>query len=144
MNLRLRKARKGVEPIVAAILLIAIAIVAGVLLYLWISRLTTSSTAGGTTIASELQVLSVTGSGTSLTIYVKSPVHLTSYSSINVYVYKANGQYVTAGKCSVTGNTYDVYTVSCTLGSSLSSGTYYATLDISGLGTVTTPSFTVP
>ena len=141
---RMKTRKKGIEPIVAAILLIAIAIVAGTLLYIWVSKLTTSPSTG-TTVSSQLQVLGISYSSSSKTItaYIKSPVNLTSVASITVYVYDTNGNFVAAASCSAKPYTADVYKVTCQLSSTLNAGTYYAVFNVANVGSTTSPTFTV-
>ena len=157
---RTKTAKRGIEPIVAAILLIAIAIVAGVILYLWVSRLITSGATSTTTaIAAQMQVISTTyqkGSDNNyhIYVYVRSPVTLSSSSVKTVLIYTVSGTIqktidkecggATKTDCYTVSNVNgDVYEIDITLDSSgLSSGIYYCEI-VTSYGTLVTPTFTV-
>ncbi len=154
---RTKTAKRGIEPIVAAILLIAIAIVAGVILYLWVSRLISSGTTTTTaSVAAQMQVLSVEGLCTSqsctVTIYVRSPNPLLSTYIREAVLYFVNGTVakVVSKECtksstepcievsSVSGDVYKI--VVKNLDTKYEGGTYYCEV-FTSYGTFVTPSF---
>ncbi len=149
MKSRLTKSKKkAIEPIVAAILLIAIAIIAGILLYLWVNKMivTSSSTSG---VSASLQVFGVTYSSGTVDVYIKTPIPLTKYAgSIRCIVYSIDGSlvnatsYVTVTQLGTSGYYADVYKVACG-GITLNPGVYYVVVSVDNLGSVTSPSFTV-
>ncbi len=156
---RNRNAKRGIEPIVAAILLIAIAIVAGIILYLWVSRLISSGTTTSTTsIAAQIQVLQVQydSDKKQILIFVQAP-GLSQSDIKEAMIFKAGGQLVaTCSSDAITSPTNlggDVYKLTITvksckdtsgkqLSNGLNSGIYYVEL-VTTYGTVITPAFTV-
>ncbi len=142
-----RLKKRGIEPIVAAILLIAIAIVAGVLLYLWVSRLTASSQAS-TPVQAQAQVLAAfyDTSANNVTVLVKSPVAITPSDVESMIVYYANNgtpaATASSASCYVTHISDLIYSINCSV--ALSTGTYYARVVTKNVGTITTGTFVVP
>ncbi len=144
--------RRGIEPIVAAIILVVAAIVGGILLYLWTTGMIQSTTSAAT---ATKPAVAIWASGTTSYInvtlklpYAVSPTDLNkSITEIDCY-YAINGSLATVvSSPKVTyiypsTSTSDIYTVGISI--SLKSGTaYYCRIDLGGLGTVVTPVFTV-
>jgi len=71
---RNRSAKRGIEPIVAAILLIVITVVAAVLLYMWFSGYLTATTGKVSSMSSpeEFQVVAINLSASKLSAYVQN------------------------------------------------------------------------
>ncbi len=136
-----KRKKKAIEPIVAAILLIAIAIVAGALLYLWVSKLT-ASTQTSAPVNSQVQILSTYYNG-SVVVYVKTPGTLTANDIEAAIVYFTNNGtvYKTTTTCKVQNIKDNVYVIACSL--NLKSGVYYARIITKNMGVIVTPSFTV-
>ncbi|NPA70429.1 MAG: hypothetical protein GXO26_06435, partial [Crenarchaeota archaeon] len=134
---------RAIEPIVAAILLIAIAIVAGALLYLWVSKLTASSQTSAP-VSSQVQVLSTYYNG-SVVVYVKTPGTLTANDIELMMLYFANNGtvYKTLSNCKVQNINDNVYVIACTPSSSLAAGVYYARIITKNMGVIVTPSFSI-
>lgn len=67
------KERRGVSPVIAVLLMIAIAISIGVLVYVWISGLAGSLTnTGGTQVADRLELVAYQFSGSNLILYIRN------------------------------------------------------------------------
>jgi FlaG/FlaF family flagellin (archaellin) len=82
---------RGISPVVATTLLILIAIATSVMLYVWLSGMVTSSTAGTEGLSQKFKIDTVyLDSGENITIVVRNtgdvPVKITA-----VYVYWSNG-----------------------------------------------------
>jgi len=69
--------KRGVSPVIAVLLLIAIAVATGILVYVWVSNLAGSlTTGGGTQAAEQLQLEAydfVTDKPTTLYLYLRNP-----------------------------------------------------------------------
>ena len=160
MNLaKILRRTKGIEPIVAAILLVVAAIVGGILLYLWISGMTSSATKA-TAITKPVIALwagyKTDSSGNYyLNVTLKFPFTLSptdvnrTLQEIECY-YAINGtlanvttspvvKYISPQRLS------QVFTLGILLGTNFfKTGTsYYCRIDLGELGSVVTPVFTV-
>ncbi len=144
--------RRGIEPIVAAIILVVAAIVGGILLYLWTTGMIQSTT--GATAATK-PVVAIWASGT--TSYINVTLRLpykVSPSDVNKSITEVDCYYAINGSLAVVVSspkvTYinpnsgvsSIYTIGIPV--SLNSGTaYYCRIDLGKLGVVITPVFTV-
>ncbi len=144
----IRRTRKGIEPIVAAILLIAIAIISAVLIYLWISKLIaqqTSTSNGG--VSPGARVLSVSyipsSSQPQVVLYVQAPTKPNVESASIVAVNGTIVQVVPSSNIDVsTTQASDVYKIVLNVGA-LSPGVYYCQLYTTDYGIIVSPSFGV-
>ena len=72
------KTRRGVSPVIAVLLLIAIAVATGILVYVWVTGLAgTLQTSGGQQTAEQLQLVAYDWSTDTLKLYLKNPTGLT-------------------------------------------------------------------
>ena len=141
-----KRKKRAIEPIVAAILLIAIAIVAGALLYLWVSKLAASSQ-GSMPTSANVQVVAqyykTLSSGSAIVVIVNSPAKPYATTAI---IYNSTGYVVATSKsCTVSsiGTSSETYNITCTLSSKLNPGTYYARITTTNVGTISTGAITV-
>ena len=139
------KNSKAISPIFATLILIAIAVIAGVVVYMFTSGTLATMTGGGTAAQEKvsIQAVQVGTGGTPLTVYAQT----LSGSSVNLdsaIIKNAGGNVIDT--IAVTG------TVTSTLGTgitvtpttALTSGSYTVTLISKAAGNFVSPSFTVP
>jgi archaeal type IV pilus assembly protein PilA len=147
---------KAISPIFATLILIAIAVIAGVVVYMFTSGTLATMTGGGTAAQEKISIQAASYSGASthiVTIYAQttggpSPV-------VNSIIIKDSaGNTVTTVSATVSAPTPTpspagtlaqgvLYTITGTTASALASGTYTATLVTNAGGSFISPSFTV-
>ena len=141
---RALRGRKGVSPIIAAAILIMISVVAGVLLWLWVSGFTSAATAQQPALGERIKIEGVEASTTQVKVYVRNvggaPVNIT-----HIYILDAAGTIVAQsgvttltiidpGKVdTVTANNLD-----------LKKGATYTVKVVTGNGVEATYTFVVP
>ena len=102
---RNRNAKRGIEPIVAAILLIVITVVAAVLLYMWFSGYLTATTGKVSSMASpeEFQVVAASLSASNgLNAYIQN-TGSTTITITGVYILDATTNSLICGNTTSTG-----------------------------------------
>lgn len=151
--------RRGIEPIVAAIILVVAAIVGGILLYLWTTRMISTATGSVTlTKPATATYAYYDPSKSRFTVVLRFPIEIPAtevgravkevecYFAINDTL--ANITAVNNNAVHVNPNigVNYVYNITITnLINFLKGGyTYYCRVDLGKLGTVVTPTFTVP
>ncbi len=151
MQTRFRK-RKAISPIIATLILIVITVIAGILLYSFVSGYISSLTSTSSTTVPNVKVtyVSYSSSTHTITLYVQnfgtSPVTFAS----NAYVYFSNGTYVTtstlkpASSSSPTVPPNSVVEFTISVSSGLKTGySYYVELTTSTGYTINSPTFYV-
>ncbi len=151
---------RGIEPIVAAILLVIIATVAGVILYLWVSRLISSeiATTNGAPIVSQIQIMGIQVTKESklyhIVMYARSQVPLSSKNIEAVMIYDTSGRLRGVipnkdGYISVSNVVDDIYRIDIQINMTgnissslnhLEEGAYYCEI-VTDYGTIITPVF---
>ncbi|GEM_PF-5765536 len=140
--------RKGIEPIVATILLVAIAIVSAILIYLWVSKLIAQQTSTGNGgVSPSVNVLSVSYVASNgkykVMIFLQAPTQPNVESASILTVSGSVVEVVKSSSIYVTQEASGVYNVTLVLSSSLSPGVYYCELYTTDYGIIVTPSFGV-
>src|SRR5271157_2973452 len=69
---RFRRSRKGISPIFATLILIAIAVIAGVVVYMFTSGTLATMTGGGTAAQEKVSIQAVKVTGGKINIYAQS------------------------------------------------------------------------
>jgi flagellin-like protein len=149
-----RRSLKGISPIFATLILIAIAVIAGVVVYMFTSGTLATMTGGGTAAQEKVSVQAATYNAVtpfSVTVYAQStsgpnPVVssiIIKDSSGNTVTVLDIGTLapVTTTKTLATGILYTI--PSATFTTALTPGTYTATLVTKAGGSFVSPSFTV-
>ena len=87
-----RVSRKAVSPVVATVILVLISVVAGVMLWLWVSGFTSAATAQQPALNERIKIEAVQVSGSQVTVYVRN---------VGSVAVKINGTYLYdyAGTC---------------------------------------------
>jgi len=93
---RVKRGEKGVSPIVATAILVLISVVAGVLLWLWISGFTSAATAGQPALAERIKIEAANGTDTSVIALVRN-VGGVRVNITHVYVFNATGALIVRG-----------------------------------------------
>ena len=141
-----RKSTRGLSPIFATLILIAIAVIAGIVVYMFASGTIGSLTSGGTAAQEKAAVQGVGGfTATTFDVYA-SYVSGGTIIEINGAVVKASDGSTTLGNCAGELTT-DGALVSITVTPVVpldSGGTYSVTLTSSKGGSFASSSFTVP
>jgi flagellin-like protein len=146
---------KAISPIFATLILIAIAVIAGVVVYMFTSGTLATMTGGGTAAQEKIsvQASSYTASTTKVTVYAQCTGGPTPV--INSLIIKnSQGNTVATVTAAIIAPTPvpspagsmaqgTLYTITGTLTTALTSGTYTATLVTSAGGSFISPSFTV-
>jgi flagellin-like protein len=142
---------KGISPIFATLILIAIAVIAGVVVYMFTSGTLATMTGGGTAGQEKVQIQAASGTETSVTLYAQSSGgQVPPTAGLNLIIKTSGGTVVTTTAATVTGawangalvtvtNTEALTTVTLTSGSS-----YTVTLVTPAGGSFVSPSFVVP
>jgi flagellin-like protein len=155
---RLVKNRKGISPIFATLILIAIAVIAGVVVYMFTSGTLATMTGGGTAAQEKVsiqatQVAYATGQtkftgavGDQLTVYAQSQTGSVTIS--NVIVKDAGGNVVGTVKLTannVVGTTLSNVVIPIDTGITVATGTnpYTVTLVSSNGGNFVSPTFNI-
>ena len=138
------KRRKGVSPVIAVLLLIAIAVATGILVYVWVTGLAgTLQQTGGQQVAEQLELLAYDFTDTStpkLVLYLKNPGGIT-VTIDKVYVGQTGGTIVEVSKSlTLAPGASNSLTISGTdFGTlSVSSGTSYTVKIVTTTGAVFT------
>lgn len=137
---------KAISPIFATLILIAIAVIAGVVVYMFTSGTLATMTSGGTAGQEKVAVQGVTypGSGTAITVYAQNMATTGSVTASGILVKNSQGATVASG--TIASPTLDagvLKTLACTLSAALPSGVYTVTLTTTGGGSFVSSSFTV-
>jgi len=144
---------KGIEPIVAAVLLIVVAVIGAVLTYLWYSGYVTRATSQAEQLSSAEQLkieaieTSTSGGGTTVTIHVRNvgsvPITVDSAYVLDAIkltaVCKNTGLGVTVDPGSIESST-----ISVNCGTSLTSGERYIAKVVTTRGTEAASVFIAP
>jgi len=138
---RVERDKKGVSPIVAVAILVLIAVVAGVLLWTWLSGFVSAATAQQPALGERIKIEAVSASTGSVTAYVRN-VGGAQVSISRIYVLSAAGTIVGFGTSTATINPGEVGTVSVSV--SLSRGTTYTVKVVTKNGVEATYTFVVP
>lgn len=136
--------RAGVSPIIAVLLLILIAIAAGVMVYAFVAGWVGSATSGTTVAQAQLAIDYVEGSGTLVTIYVRN-VGGVSAQIDTIYVYEAGGALINVPSTNPTLPVIiapgDTQKFQLTLSMGLDSGNVYTVKVIASDGSTVISSF---
>ena len=138
---------KAISPIFATLILIAIAVIAGVVVYMFTSGTLATMTGGGTAAQEKISIQAVQGNSTSniITVYATSTSGTVTISS--AIIKDSSGNVVGAPVALTTGNT-----VTSAIGSGISvafttwttgTNSYTVTLVSTQGGNFVSPSFTV-
>lgn len=135
--------RKALEPIIAALLLVVVAVVGGIMLYMWtqkfLSSQTSATSTGPVTSARVLSIYPINGQNISIIIRSDvAPIVRTALARFaNGTVYTVMQQVLSIKPL---GN--GIYNVTIMLRSSLLRGySYYLEIVTANLGTIFTPTF---
>ncbi len=137
--------KKGIEPIVAAIMLVAITVISAIMVYLWISRLVVQQTGpSSNSVNSQIKVLTVNATSSEITIFVQAPSKPIVQSAS---VFYTNGTLVTAVtninvKQLLNNVAPNIYKITIS-NINLKPGSYYCEIYTSNYGIIVTPSFVV-
>ena len=142
------KNRKAISPIFATLILIAIAVIAGVVVYMFTSGTLATMTGGGTAAQEKVAVQGVSypGTGTTITIYAQNQATSGTVTVSGFLVKDSQGNVFTSGTVSAgTSSLVAGQLVSCagTLGKAITKGVYTVTLSTAGGGSFVSSSFTV-
>ncbi len=144
MITKLRRSTKGLSPIFATLILIAIAVIAGIVVYMFTSGTIASMTGGGTAGQEKVAVQSASYSGTTVTVLASStggPLPTANGLIIKDAVGNVKTTITTLGGTGFTATgALDTFTGTA----SLTTGTYTATLTTKAGGSFVSSSFTVP
>ena len=136
--------KKAISPIFATLILIAIAVIAGVVVYMFTSGTLATMTNGGTAGQEKIAVQGASGSASGVTVYVEQTSG--PAASVNGLVIKDQSGN-TVGSATVTGGpvalTRGVLTTIKGTGLTLSSGTYTVTVTTAAGGSFVSPQFVV-
>jgi len=146
---KLIKNRKGISPIFATLILIAIAVIAGVVVYMFTSGTLATMTGGGTAAQEKLSIQAVSGVNSTgqITIYVQSTSGTVNIDSL--LLKDSSGTVVgtattfTGGLGTGNGVGSTLATLKCTLatGNILTGNSYTVTLISTKGGNFVSPSF---
>jgi flagellin-like protein len=148
---KFRKNSKAISPIFATLILIAIAVIAGVVVYMFTSGTLATMTSGGTAGQEKVSVQAASGTTSSVTLYAQSTSGpKPALAGLNVIVRDSSGNTIATGAVTTlaagawNGGALAQLSVS-TLSATLVSGTSYtATLVTPAGGNFVSPSFTIP
>ena len=150
MNIRkFMKNSKAISPIFATLILIAIAVIAGVVVYMFTSGTLATMTGGGTAGQEKIsvQASSYDSTGKIVTLYAQSTGGpLPPTTGLNIIIKDVSGNTVTsisATSAAWTGGALAKVT-STALTTGLTTGAYTATLVTPAGGSFVSPSFNVP
>jgi archaeal type IV pilus assembly protein PilA len=143
---KFRNNRKGLSPIFATLILIAIAVIAGIIVYAYTTGWFAQFGSQGQTASEKASVQAASGTTTTVTAYAQYISGGTPISINGAIVTKSDGTtqqgtIAAAVPLPVTGALTKVDVTSVTL---VSGGTYTVTLTSSKGGTFVSPSFQVP
>ena len=142
--IKLQKNKKAISPIFATLILIAIAVIAGIVVYMFTSGTLGTMASGGTAAQEKVAVQGVGNFGTGTFDVYASYVSGGNDININGAIIKATDGTTTLGTCSDTLTT-DGAVVPIQVTGSLTSGqTYSVTLTSSKGGSFSSSSFTAP
>lgn len=147
---KFRMNRKGISPIFATLILIAIAVIAGVVVYAftsgWLSGMTQSTTAA----QERVTVSGAQGTTTSVTVYIQNmdantPVHITGLlvKDSAGTIASDNSPITTSPGVVLTAVTQANGLVDVTGAVALTAGTYTVTVTTANGGQFVSPNFTV-
>jgi len=120
-----RASRKAVSPVVATVILVLISVVAGVMLWLWVSGFTSAATAQQPALNERIKIEAVDASTGSLKVHVRN-VGGTTVNITKLYVLTTNGVVYEVPDISPTSiNPSNVEEISATLTKTYNSGTAY-------------------
>ena len=144
------KNRKAISPIFATLILIAIAVIAGVVVYMFTSGTLATMTGGGTAGQEKVTVQAVSYSGTTLTVYVQQTGG--PAATINGLIVKDSSGNTVASATNIgvapspspttvtlTSGTLTTITASATISTP---GAYTVTVTTAAGGSFVSPSFT--
>lgn len=138
---KLRRDTRALSPIFAVLLLIAIAVIAGIVVYMFTSGYIATMVGGGTAGQEKVAIEAVENDGTNLYVYAIStgggPVDIVGY-----FVRDQTGNTVSQGPITVT-LAPGVLSLAITCGSTPTSGVYTIALVSSAGSQFVSPSFTV-
>ena len=143
---KMRRNAKALSPIFATLILIAIAVIAGIVVYMFTSGTIATMTGQGTAGQEKVAIQSASGSTTVVTLLAQSTGGpLPTVTSIIV---KGSSGNTVASATATAGSTWAggalVTVMSGTLSSTLTAGTYTATLITQAGGSFVSPAFTIP
>jgi archaeal type IV pilus assembly protein PilA len=141
---RFMKNRKAISPIFATLILIAIAVIAGVVVYMFTSGTLATMTNGGTAGQEKLTVQGASGTTGTVTVYVQQTSGPTA--SVNGLIIKSQSGN-TVASATVTPTTLAsgvLTTISGTMSPAIGAGTYTVTVTTAAGGSFVSPQFVVP
>ena len=123
----LRRNLKGISPIFATLILIAIAVIAGVVVYMFTSGTLATMTGGGTAAQEKMSIQAASGTGTTVMVYAQSTTGTIPIDS--AIIKTASGTVFTvvptANISPATGVTNSLTTLTLTSPTTLVAGTSY-------------------
>ena len=137
-----RVSRKAVSPVVATVILVLISVVAGVMLWLWVSGFTSVATAQQPALNERIKIEAVQVSGTTVTIYVRNVGSVTTTID-HAYVLKPDGTIIKEASVNASPNPGGATWVQVT-GVSGTSGYSYTVKVVTKNGVEATYSFVWP
>ena len=140
---KLLKNSKAISPIFATLILIAIAVIAGVVVYMFVSGTLATMTSGGTAGQEKISVQAANYSGSTLNVYAEQTAG--PAGSVNGLIIKdVAGD--TIGQATLTNIPLTVGTLQTLTGTyvGLPAGTYTVTITTVAGGSFVSPSFTIP
>jgi archaeal type IV pilus assembly protein PilA len=146
MITKLRRSTRGLSPIFATLILIAIAVIAGIIVYMFTSGTLASMLGTGTTGQEKVAIQSASYDGTTstLTLLAQSTGGpLPATDGLSFIVHDASGNTIDSGDLATTDTWDGGVLVELTGTATLGSGTYTATLVTPAGGSFVSPSFTV-
>lgn len=141
---KILKSKKAISPIFASLILIAIAVIAGIVVYMFTSGTIGSMTSGGTAAQEKAAVQGVGNFGTGTFDVYASYVSGGNDIEINGAIIKATDGTTTLGACSDTLTTDGALVTIQVTGALTSGQTYSVTLTSSKGGSFASSSFTAP
>jgi archaeal type IV pilus assembly protein PilA len=126
---------KAISPIFATLILIAIAVIAGVVVYMFTSGTLATMTGGGTAAQEKVSVQAASGAGTGITVYAQNTAGGTvNIASMIVKTSSGTVYGVNATAVSPTTLTSGLQTLTTTLNTSLIAGNSYTVTIVSANG----------
>jgi flagellin-like protein len=90
-----KRSRKAVSPVVATVILVLISVVAGVMLWLWVSGFTSAATAQQPALYERIKIEAVNATGNTVNVTIRN-VGSTTVNITSLYVLSASGILIAA------------------------------------------------
>jgi flagellin-like protein len=140
-----KRSLKGISPIFATLILIAIAVIAGVVVYMFTSGTLATMTSGGTAAQEKVAVQGASGTTTGATVYAQYMSGGNAVSINGAIIHDASGVNVApSAAVSATLQTTGALTTIPITATLVSGHTYTVTLTSAKGGSFVSPSFVVP